>query len=216
MAETKGTPMSSGKLARIAALGAALALPAAGQAGREARLTVTLVTESGAPVGDASVLVTTPNLGSYRKNLKTDAGGRVNLVLIDADWRYVVRGDKSGFIPSQMEVQVPPGGVRTISLTLHPPLEAAAEAPGAEDAESLFNSGMKLYNAGDYRAAGAAFARATQLKRDVAKNYYWLAMCEMKMKRYPESKATFQRYLQMAPDGDLAKSAREMLGAIPK
>ena len=38
----------------------------------------------------------------------------------------------------------------------------------------------------------------------------------MKMKRYAESKATLQRYLQMAPDGDLAKSAREMLASLPK
>ncbi len=209
--------MNSGKqLARISALAAVLALPAAAQAGREGRLTVALVGENGAPVGDASVVVTTPNFGSYRKILKTDASGRVNLVLIDADWRYVVRGDKSGFVPSQMEVQVPPGGMRTISLTLHPPVEGSAESASPDDPEALFNSGMKLYNAGDFRAAGAAFARATQVKRDAAKNYYWLAMCEMKMKRYAESKATLQRYLQMAPDGDLAKSAREMLSSLPK
>lgn len=208
--------MNSGKRARLAALVAALALPGIAQAGREARLTVAFVSEAGAPIGDAAVLVTTPNLGSYKKMMKSDASGRVNLVLIDADWKYVVRGEKSGFIPSQTEIQVPPGAVRTVSITLHPPLEASAESPSAEDAESLFNSGTKLYNAGDFRAAGAAFARATQLKRDAAKNYYWLAMCEMKMKRFPESKATFQRYLQMAPDGDLAKSAREMLGTLPK
>jgi tetratricopeptide (TPR) repeat protein len=216
MAKAKGTPMNSGKRVRLAAVVAAVALPMIAQAGREARLTVSLMSENGAPVGDASVLVTTPNLGSYRKALKTDASGRVNLVLIDANWKYVIRGDKSGFIPSQTEVQVPAGSVRTISLTLHPPLEASAQTPSPEDAETLFNSGMKLFNAGDFRAAGAAFARATQFKRDVAKNYYWLAICEMKMKRFPESKATFQRYLQMAPDGDLAKSAREMLATIPK
>jgi tetratricopeptide (TPR) repeat protein len=208
--------MNSGEFARVSVLAAVLALPAIALAGREARLTVALVSENGAPVGDASVLVTTPNLGSYRKALKTDAGGRVNLVLIDADWRYIVRCDKTGFVPSQTEVQVPPGGLRTVSLTLHPPVDASADSASAEDPEALFNSGMKLYNAGDFRAAGAAFARATQIKRDAVKNYYWLAMCEMKMKRYAESKATLQRYLQMAPEGDLAKSAREMLASLPK
>jgi TolA-binding protein len=184
-------------------------------AGREARLTVSFVNETGAPVNDATVFVTTPNLGSYKKALRTDASGRVNLVLIDADWKYVVRGEKVGFVPSQTEVQVAPGAVRNLSLTFHPPAEASAEAPGAEDPESLYNTGMKLYNAGDFRAAGAAFARATQLKRDTARNYYWLAMCEMKMKRLAESKATFQRYLQLAPDGEQARSAREMLASIP-
>ncbi|MGH9441225.1 MAG: tetratricopeptide repeat protein [Thermoanaerobaculia bacterium] len=199
----------------LAAILFSLAIPAAAQAGREARLTVELVGENGAPVGNASVLVTTPSLSSYRKALKTDSGGRVNIVLIDGDWKYVVRGEKSGFMPSQTELQVPAGGSRTVSLTLHPPASAAGEAPAGDDSDSLFASGMKLYNAGDFRAAGAAFARATQLRRDVAKNYYWLAMCEWKMKRFAESRATFQRYLQMAPDGEQARSAREMLAASP-
>ncbi len=190
-------------------------VPGASFAGREARLTVSFVNENGAPVHDASVLVTTPNLGSYKKALRTDSSGRINLVLIDADWKYVVRGEKAGFVPSQMEVQVPAGGFRNVSVTLHPPVEASADASGGEDPEGLYNSGMKLYNAGDFRAAGAAFARATQLKRDVPKNYYWLAMCEMKLKRLAESKATFQRYLQLAPDGEQARSARDMLASIP-
>jgi TolA-binding protein len=184
-------------------------------AGREARLTVSFVNENGAPVNDASVLVTTPNLGSYKKAMRTDASGRINLVLIDADWKYVVRGEKAGFVPSQMEVQVTPGAVRNVSLTLRPPADASAEAAGTEDPEALYAAGMKLYNAGDFRAAGAAFARATQLKRETAKNYYWLAMCEMKMKRLAESKATFQRYLQLAPEGEQARSAREMLASMP-
>jgi Uncharacterized protein conserved in bacteria len=188
--------------------------PALAFAGREARLTISFVSESGAPVGDASVFVTTPNLGSYRKTLKTGPSGRVNLVLIDADWKYVVRGEKTGFAPSQTEIQVPPGAVRTVSLTLHPPPDASAESPSPDEAEALFNAGMKLYNAGDFRGAGAAFARATQVKRDVAKNYYWLAMCELKLKKYPESRATFQRYLRLAPDGDQAKSAKEMLDSL--
>lgn len=208
--------MSSGKSVRLAAFAAALAVAAAARAGREARVTIALVSETGTPVPEALVSVTTPNLGSYRKTLRTDASGRVNLVLIDPDWKYVVRSEKAGFIPSQTEIQVAPGAVRTVSLTMHPPVDAAAEGAATEDPESLFNSGMKLYSAGDYRAAGAAFARATQLKRDAAKNYYWLAMCELKLKRFAESKATFQRYLQMAPDGDLAKSAREALTGIPK
>src|ERR1700693_360421 len=121
----------------LAALFFFLASAAAALAGREARLTVSFVSESGAPVGDASVLVTTPNLGSYKKALRTDSSGRVNLVLIDGDWKYVVRGEKAGFMPSQMEVQVPPGGVRTVSVTFHPPMEASAEAPSPDEAEAL-------------------------------------------------------------------------------
>src|SRR5258708_37492582 len=93
----------------LAALFVFFASSFAAFAGREARLTVSFVNESGAPIVDASVLVTTRNLGSYKKALRTDGSGRVNLVLIDADWKYVVRGEKAGLAPSQMKVQVPPG-----------------------------------------------------------------------------------------------------------
>src|SRR5260370_474711 len=117
----------------LAAVLAALVSPLIAEAAREARLTIAFVSESGAPVGDASVLVTTPNLGSNKKTLKTDARGHATLVLIDSDWKYVVRGEKAGFTPSQTEIQVPAGAVRTVSLTLHPPAEAAAEAANPDD-----------------------------------------------------------------------------------
>lgn len=184
-------------------------------AGREARLTVSFVNESGAPVSDAAVVVTTPNLGSYKKDLRTDSSGRVSLVLIDGDWKYIVHAEKAGLLPGQMEVQVPPGSIRNVAVTLHASADAKADGANPDDPETLFASGIRFFNTGDFRSAGAAFARATQVKRDTAKNYFWLALCEMKLKRFAESRATFQRYLRMEPSGDQAKAARELLASLP-
>ena len=192
----------------------ALFAPAAARAGREARITVQIVNENGDPIEGASVAITTPSMAKFHQGFRTDSHGKFATVLIDAEWTYAVRAEKSGFSPSQSEIKVPVGSTRTISITLHPPADAAGAAP-ADEAESLVASGVKAYNEGDYRSAGASFARASQLRRDFAKAYFWLAMCEYKMKRFPDARATFQRYLQLAPDGEFAKTARETLAAIP-
>jgi tetratricopeptide (TPR) repeat protein len=192
----------------------ALLVPGAARADREARITVQIVSEGGEPLEGAAVAITTPSMAKFHQVFRTDTRGKFATVLIDAEWTYYVRVEKSGFVPSQTEVKVPVGSSRNISITLHPPLEGAATAP-ADEAETLVTAGVKAYNEGDYRAAGASFARASQLRRDFAKAYFWLAMCEFKMKRFPDSRATFQRYLQLAPDGEFAKTARETLASIP-
>lgn len=193
----------------------ALLAPALAWAGREARITVQIMSEGGDPLEGAAVAITTPSMAKFHQGFRTDARGKFAAVLIDADWTYYLRTEKSGFVPSQTEVKVPVGATRTISITLHPPTDAAAPAPPSDEAESLVAAGMKSYNEGDFRAAGASFARASQIRRDFAKAYFWLAMCEFKLKRFPDSRATFQRYLQLAPDGEFAKTAKETLAAIP-
>lgn len=199
----------------IAAWAALVVLPpVAALAAREARVTGLVVGESGSPIPGAAITITTPNVASYRLELTTDRRGRFSAVLIDADWSYAIRAEKQGLAPSLTQVQLPPGANQSLSLTLHPP--AAASSPvSANDPEELFRRGMESYNTGDVRMAGSYFVRATQAKRDLAKAYFWLAMCEFKMDRKAESRATFQRYLQLAPDGDQAAAAREMLAKVP-
>jgi TolA-binding protein len=86
----------------------------------------------------------------------------------------------------------------------------------ADNPDVLYNSGVEAFNTGDYRLAAQNFARAVQIKRNMAAAYFWLAMSEYNLKKYAEARATFQRYLDMAPKGDQAANAREMLKAIPK
>jgi TolA-binding protein len=181
---------------------------------REARLTAKVVSEAGAPIPEAAITITTPSMRHYRVRLKTDAGGSFAAVLIDADWRYTIRAEKAGYAPTVTQVKVPAGATQELSLTLYPPV-GAAPRPSAGGPASLFKSGMSAYQSGDYRTAGSFFVRATQIKRDLADAYFWLAMCEYKLDRLRESRATFQRYLALAPNGDQAKAARRMIASIP-
>jgi hypothetical protein len=56
----------------------------------------------------------------------------------------------------------------------------------------------------------------TQLKRDWADPYYWFAVCQLNRKRYAESRAAFQRYLELAPQGSQTASARDTLKTMPE
>ncbi|MGH9444013.1 MAG: tetratricopeptide repeat protein [Thermoanaerobaculia bacterium] len=85
----------------------------------------------------------------------------------------------------------------------------------ADNPEVNYNSGVEMYNAGDYPGAAAAFNKAISLKSDMANAHFWLGMSEYNMKRYPQSRTQFQKYLELAPKGDQAQTAREMLAALP-
>lgn len=179
-----------------------------------ARLAITVTDEKGAPVNSATVSLTTPSSDSFKLNLKTDAKGRAQAILIRTDWNYIVRAQKAGATTRPTLVKLSSEENRSLALSLpFGPPEAGA---GLDEAEKTYRQGIELYNSGDYRGAGALFARLTQEKREMAKAYFQLAMCEYQLKRLAESRATFQRYLEMAPTGDQAAEARKMLQTIPE
>ncbi len=193
----------------IAAIAAAAPLLASGGA----RLAITVTDDRGAPVDAAAVTVTTPASNSFKLNLRTDPKGRVQAILIRTDWNYLVRAEKAGAAARPTLVRLSAEESRALALSLLPAPTASA-AP-LDEAEKSYRQGIELYNSGDYRGAGAIFARLTQEKRDMAKAYFQLALCEYQLKRFAESRATFQRYLEMAPAGDQAAEARKMLQSIP-
>ena len=178
-----------------------------------ARLAITVLDEKGAPVDGAAVSLTSPASTSFKMALKTDPKGRAQAILIRTDWNYLVRAEKTGAVARPTLVKLSSEESRALSLALSTGSPAAA--PAGDESESLFSRGLELYGAGDFRGAGAIFARLTQEHRDMAKAYFELAMCEYQLKRYAESRATFQRYLDLAPSGDQAPEARKMLQSIP-
>jgi TolA-binding protein len=85
----------------------------------------------------------------------------------------------------------------------------------ADNPEVNYNAGVESYTAGDYVSATASFAKAVQIKPDMANAYFWMAMSEYNQKSYPASRRDFQKYLELAPQGDQADNAKKMLEALP-
>jgi len=88
-------------------------------------------------------------------------------------------------------------------------------AANADNPEVNYNAGVESYTAGDYNGATASFAKAVQLKPDMANAYFWMGMSEYNQKSYGASRRDFQKYLELAPQGDQADNAKKMLEALP-
>lgn len=82
--------------------------------------------------------------------------------------------------------------------------------------EINFNAGVEAYNGGDYQGAIAYFTKATTLKADLANAYFWLAMSQYNLKQNGAARQNFQKYLELAPQGDQAQAAHDMLTVLPK
>jgi tetratricopeptide (TPR) repeat protein len=199
---------------RLAAAFGSIVLASALRGGGGARILVTVTGAGGAPMDGATVTVTSPNMSSFKVESRSDAKGRTTAVLMHSEWEYTLRAEKAGVATTVARIRLASGESRSLVVALGS-AGAGPEAPASDDAEALFHKGMDLYAGGDYRSAGTLFARATQLKRDMSEAFFQLAMCEYNLKRYPQSRATFQRYLQLAPQGEHAAEAREMLKTIP-
>jgi tetratricopeptide (TPR) repeat protein len=85
----------------------------------------------------------------------------------------------------------------------------------ADNPEVNYNAGVESYNASDFTGASASFNKAISLKPDMANAYFWLAMSEYNLKNLRTSRGHFQKYLEIAPQGDQAQNAKDMIAAIP-
>jgi tetratricopeptide (TPR) repeat protein len=71
-------------------------------------------------------------------------------------------------------------------------------------AESAYNQGLALANAGDFLGAEAAYRQAIALDPKLPEAWNGLGHALKKQKRYPESLAAYDRALELRPDFPLA------------
>lgn len=89
---------------------------------------------------------------------------------------------------------------------------AALSGPaGAGDATSVFNMGVVLVNAGKFSEAKVQFERATKLDPKMADAHYWLGISYVSEGKLAEAKAAMVEYLKLAPMGQHAEAARELV-----
>lgn len=102
--------------------------------------------------------------------------------------------------------------------------ERAAQLDPDRAATYYFNRGAALFNAGRFESAVAALREATRRDPTLAVSHYFLGLALYRLSpRHPVGQGSarieprpgtieaFQRYLQLAPEGEFAESAREYL-----
>ncbi len=98
----------------------------------------------------------------------------------------------------------------------------AAQIDPTNAGQYYFNEGAVLTNTGKVDEAVAAFDKAIQADPNKADAYYWKGVDMMgkaklvgnKMEAPPGTAEAFNKYLELAPEGQFAGPAKEMLGTI--
>jgi tetratricopeptide (TPR) repeat protein len=92
----------------------------------------------------------------------------------------------------------------------------AAGAAGGGNADAMFNQGVILWNAGKVADAKKQFEAAIAAKPDHAEAHYQLGMALVNEGNLPAAGAEFEKYLQLAPTGPNAATAKGILATIKK
>jgi tetratricopeptide (TPR) repeat protein len=81
-------------------------------------------------------------------------------------------------------------------------------------ADGAFSKASPLIDAERYREAIPHLERAIRLDRDYYKGYFWLGYCQYHTEMHVAAKRNLEHYLQCAPNGENAGTARTYLGLI--
>lgn len=97
---------------------------------------------------------------------------------------------------------------------------AAAEPTGGGGStagvEAEYNQGVIDWNAGRIAEAKEHFQKAILMKPDYAKAHYQLGMALVNEGKIPDAIKTFEKYLELAPSGEFAATAKAILLQIKK
>ena len=93
---------------------------------------------------------------------------------------------------------------------------AAGGAAGGGSADSLFNQGVILWNAGKIPEAKKQFEAAIALNPNHAESHYQLAMALVNENNLSGAATEFETYLKLAPTGPNAATAKGILTTIKK
>jgi tetratricopeptide (TPR) repeat protein len=92
----------------------------------------------------------------------------------------------------------------------------AAGAAGGGNADAMFNQGVILWNAGKIADAKKQFEGAIAAKPDHAEAHYQLGMALVNEGNLAGAGAEFQKYIDLAPNGPNAATAKGILATIKK
>jgi Flp pilus assembly protein TadD len=79
---------------------------------------------------------------------------------------------------------------------------------GGASAETLYNQGVILWNAGKIAEAKTQFESAVKAKPDYADAHYRLGMAYLNEGKLPEAGTEFEKYVELAPNGQWAAEAK--------
>lgn len=205
--------------AALAALVLVLAFAGSLHAVGEGRVVGTVVDGQGKGVAGAKVLLTLPNMSSYKQEKTTDKDGKFTLLILDATKEYELRIEKESFQPYMEKIKPLIGETQRITFTLGQVVEEAIPPTAEELAKAkemeqnnaaimAYNAGVALVKSNDINGAAAKFEEALKINPDLIEAHAVLADIYIDQKKYKEALASADRVLKVRPDDKPALTAR--------
>jgi tetratricopeptide (TPR) repeat protein len=214
----------------------AVALAPALRAGSEGRVTGVVTDPDGKPLADVRITVTTPEIGNFKVERKTDGKGKYAVLILDATRQYVFRYEKDGYQPFEDSIKPKLGeptrrdivlasGSAPAAAPAPPPVQTrgapAPQEPTAADlAIDAFNAGVAAHQAGDRALARQKFEEAASLNPQLAPAHYAVAAIAMEEGRHADAAAASEKAIELDPTHvralDLRWRAYTALGDKPK
>jgi len=184
-------------------------------AGSEGRIIGTVTDTDGQPLEGVRVLVTTPEITTFKVERQTDRRGKYTVLILDATRQYVVRFEKDGYQPYEDAIKPRLGEPTRRDVELasasagaapQRPVAAAAApgaappAPSSADLAVLaYNEGVAAHDAGDRALARQKFEEAAALNPELVAAHHAVAAIAMEEGRYVEAAAAAEKTLAIDP-----------------
>lgn len=180
----------------------ALVIAAAALAGIQGRLTGVVTDPDGKPLDGVLVVVTTPNISTFKMTVKTDKKGQYALIVNDATIPYKLHYEKEGFAAHEEQKKLSTVEVTNVDVKLTKPqmVQAApAQITTSDQAALAYNAGVELLNAGDKAGAAAKFQEAANKNPDLPQAWQALAVLAYQNKEWAKVLDAGQKATDLDP-----------------
>jgi len=148
-------------------------------AGTQAKIEGRVIDHQGSPIVGATILITTPEVTTYKKEITTNKKGEFQFLILDATRSYVMHVEAEGFQGQERNFKVGVGSTDNFFEYTLQTMSQAAAAAGARQLEQPgykeFQEGKELLRAGDAEAARLKFTEALAARPDLSEARVYLA-----------------------------------------
>jgi Tfp pilus assembly protein PilF len=144
---------------------------------------------------------------------------KAHLEAIKLDPKLAASYDELGTIYNQQRKFAEAAKMTTMAMELNQAAAASAgaaggAAPSGNDAKSMYNQGVIMWNQSKIPEARAFFERAVKLDPKYANAQYQLGLALYSEGKGAEAKGPLQEYLKLAPSGENAATAKAILATL--
>lgn len=170
----------------------------------QGRVKGTVVDAKGNPIPNAKVVITCPEITTYKKELAADKKGVFTTLIVDATKQYMFHVEANGFQAIE-QLNKPLIGGQTLEVTFtlksiqqvqQESMQEVLEQPGVKQ----LREGRDLLDAGRKAEARAKFAEAVSVKPDLHLGWLEMAVLDIEAGRNDDAIAEVDKCLVASPN----------------